>query len=135
MIYFDEIKKALKEYLDKNSIYAPFVTTVATNQKYPKVVIEKVDDRELESDIQRLNIFSIINIELNIYAKDMTQGTKTLSGRTVATEIEENIKMFMGNICGFKRTLDKPTPNIDTSIYRITMRYQIKVSDTRKYIL
>lgn len=126
---FNEVKNNLKSYLLSESLYKPLVTTIPTNETYPKVVIEKVNNREYGTDTGRFNVLSSMPIEINIYAQDKTVGTKKLSGRTIACEIEEHIIKFMGEYYGFKRTMDKPTPNIDKTVYRITMQYQTNINE------
>lgn len=126
---FDQIKDNLKTYIGENSAYSPLVTKNATSNVFPKVVIKKADDRENRADTQRFNVISTLTIEIDIYAQDKTVGTKKLSGMTIANEIEEHIKKLMGEYYGFKRIFDQPTPNIDNTVYRITMRYNVNVNE------
>ena len=129
------VKDGVTPFLQENSLYKPLVKTSATGDTYPMVVIEKSSDREVESDNTRFNVLSQIEIELNIYAKDMTIENKKVSAKSVAEEIEENIKRYMGGVLHVKRTYDSPTPNIDLTISRITMRYIVKLNERRNYIL
>lgn len=135
MILFEKVRIGLNTYLKENSEYNPLVTTIVSTDKYPKVVITKADDRELKSDSFRRNVISSLVFEINIYAKDKVVGNKTISSRIIATELEDLIKKYMGDMCGFKRTLDKPTPNIDTTIYRVTMRYNVSYNDKMNVFL
>lgn len=135
MILFEEVRKGLSTYLKENSDYKPLTTTIVSTDKYPKVVISKADDRESKSDTFRRNVISDLVFEIDIYAKDKVIGNKTISSRIIATELENLIKRYMGDMCGFKRTLDKPTPNIDTTIYRVTMRYSASYNDKRNVFL
>lgn len=131
MILFEEVRKGLSTYLTEMSEYDPLITTIVGTDKYPKVVISKADDREIKNDTFRMTVVSSLVFEIDIYTKDKVIGNKTVSSRVIATELEDLIKRYMGDMCGFKRTLDKPTPNIDTSIYRITMRYSGTYNDKR----
>ena len=126
---FEDTKKGLKEYLSFKSLYSPFVTSNSNMNIFPKVVVEMADDREIKTDTKRFNVISSKYIEINIYAQDKTVGTKKVSGRTIAREIETHIKNYMGEYLNFKRTLDTPTPNLDTTVYRITMRYQKNINE------
>ena len=135
MILFEEVRKGLSTYLKENSDYEPLITTIVSTDKYPKVVISKADDRESKSDTFRRNVISDLVFEIDIYAKDKVVGNETISSRIIATELEDFTKRYMGDMCGFKRTLDKPTPNIDTTIYRITMRYSASYNDKRNVFL
>lgn len=123
---FEEVRKGLKEYLERNSKFKPKVMNSPKGNYFPKVVVMKIDDREISSTTLRLDVKSSITFEIDIFAKE--QGVSEVS---IAAEIEELVKEYMGTICGFKRTLDKPTPNIDTSVYRITMRYTANLNEFR----
>lgn len=131
MILFDNIKNGLDSFLSKKSKYAPLLTTVPSDGTFPNVVIEKIDDREHACDNTRNSVFSTWSIELNIYAVSTTFENKRISARSVAVELEDLIRQYLGEKMGFIRTYDKPTPNVDQSVYRITMRFQVKINDKR----
>lgn len=131
MILFDNIKNGLDSFLSKNSKYAPLLTTVPSDGTFPNVVIEKIDDREHACDNTRNSVFSTCSIELNIYAVSTTFENKRISARSVAVELEDLIRQYLGEKMGLRRTYDKPTPNVDQSVYRITMRFQVKINDKR----
>lgn len=135
MTIYDEVRNGLNQYLSKNSEYAPLVKTKASGDTFPYVVFEKSNDVEHASDISRNTVISVLEFEINIYTKEKTINNKKVADRTIATEIEECIKKYMGGVLGYKRTYDKPTPNIDLSVYRITMRYQVKSNERRKYFI
>lgn len=135
MTIYDEVRNGLKNYLSQNSTYKPSVKPFASGNDFPYVVFEKINDTERESDSSRNTVISSIEFEINIYAKDMSIQNKMVAGRSIATEIEESIKRYMGDRLGFKRNYDRPTPNIDETVYRITMRYQIKFNERRKYFI
>lgn len=135
MTMIDEVRNGLKQYLLENSAYAPLVKTKASGDIFPYVVFEKSNDVEHASDNLRNTVISSLEFEINIYAKEKTIKNKKVSDRVIATEIEECIKSYMGGVLGYKRTYDKATPNIDTTVYRITMRYQVKLNERRKYFI
>lgn len=126
MSVYDEVRIGLKDFLLENSKYNPKVMSSPKGSVFPKVVFIKVDDRTVGRTTFLLDSISNVAFEVDIYAKE-----NVVSEVTIANELESLIKEYMGNICGFKRTLDKPTPNIDTSVYRITMRYEANVNETR----
>jgi len=130
---FDEVKSGLKEHL-KNSAYTPVLKTFASGDTFPYVVIEKSNDFEGSTDLQRFNVIDSLEIEINIFAKKKVEGVKTISNRSVAIEIEEHIKNYFREL-GFKRTYDKPTPNLDMEVYRITMRFRVNANTRRNYFI
>lgn len=127
-LLFDDIFQGLKHFLESESQHTPIVTTFPSGRVFPNVVVEKSDDRELASDNARNTVISNMNIEINIYAID----EKNVSRRTIAVELEELIKEYMGETMRFKRISDKPTPNVDNSVYRITLQYQTIINNKRK---
>lgn len=135
MTIYDEVRNGLKEYLSIHSAYTPLVKTFASGDTFPYVVFEKSNDIEYASDKQKNTVISTVEYEINIYAKEQTLQNKRVAGRSIAAEIEEHIKSYMGGILGYKRTYDKPTPNIDSTVYRITMRYLVNLNETRKYFI
>ena len=135
MTIYDEVRNGLKNYLSQNSTHKPVVKPFASGNEFPYVVFEKINDIERESDSSRNTVISVVEFEINKYAKDISIQNKRISGRSVATEIEEVIKRYMGDRLGFKRSYDRPTPNIDETVYRITMRYQVKLNERRKYFI
>ncbi|MEG0366523.1 MAG: hypothetical protein RR585_06790 [Coprobacillus sp.] len=135
MSVHNDVLKGLKEYLTQNSAYKPFVKTFASGSDYPMVVFEKVGDIERSSDMQRKTTISTITYEINIFAKNKTVGTTNVLNINIANEIESHIKNYMGKKLGMKRTYDKPSPNVDSSIYRITMRYTVSLNETKNYFI
>ncbi|MFR7590216.1 MAG: hypothetical protein ACLUVC_02135 [Longibaculum sp.] len=135
MTIYDDVRNGLKEYLSIHSAYAPLVKTIASGDTFPYVVFEKSNDIEHASDKQRNTVISTLEFEINIFAKEKTLNNKKLAGRTIACEIEEHIKKYMGGKLGYKRTYDKPTPNIDSTVYRITLRYQVNLNESKNYFI
>lgn len=124
---YDTVKTELKNYLEKNSEYKPKVKSLPTGEDFPKVVLEDISDIETGSDFGKINAFSSVVYEINIYAK----GSRTASERTIAREIKDHVTVVMRDILGMKRIYCEPTPNVDTNIYRYTMRYQVLRNDRR----
>ena len=52
----------------------------------------------------------------------------------VANELHKLVNEYMGVMCGLKRTYDSPTPNVDKNVYRIIMRYTVKINRTKNMI-
>lgn len=123
---YHEVIQEYKQYLETKSKYKPKVMSMPKGNYFPKVVITKIDDRETGKSTYGLDRKSNITLEIDIYAKE--QGVSEV---TIANELEEITKEYMGLHLGMKRTLDKPTPNIDTSVYRITMRYEAVMNEIR----
>ena len=121
----------IKQNLDNYLKHTPFnnikAQTTPKGDTFPKIVIQDITNTERERDFGGINRFSAVTYEIEIYAK--ASGGK--SERTIANELKTHIRRFMEDELGLKRVYDSPTPNIDTSVYRITMRYTVVINDKR----
>lgn len=121
---FDVVYGTLKEYLKNYSVYDPVVKTTPSGDKYPLVVVEEVDNFIKERTAYGNESASMMSIEVNIYAdKKAVSNSKTVAGRTIAREIRNHVEAVLGDFYGMSRVSSRPTPNIDTTLYRYTMRY------------
>ena len=123
----DYVFKYLKNYLQEKNEYTPVVSTLSKGTKFPLVVFDIADDKESDRSTHRIDSFSSIVYEIDIYAK----AKDNISERTIARSIEKDIKHVMGKVLGLRRILDKPTPDVDVSVYRITLRYAGTIYDQR----
>lgn len=123
---FSEFKKAVRDYLVENSQYSPMVTTRVMGETYPKVVIEKQNDREVGSDTFGMTREYVNTITFYIYTKTMVFNGKTVSMVTIAEELEELLKELMTDYYGFRLTFDGVTPVLDNEIYRKQLNYSVR---------
>ena len=131
---YDKVFKTLKEYVPQNSEYSPDVNKTNEGDIFPKVVVEENDNRLLSRDNMRVTSISSVDIVIDIYARSKTVGTTTYSRRAIAIEIRNLCDEVCSDIYGMKRTLCKPTPNVDSDIYRITMHFIANQNDMRNYL-
>lgn len=132
---YEEIKDNLKSYLQENSKYAPTVMSFPLGTKLPRVIIEEMSDNNIGRDMGNRNNYTSFEYEINIYAEPLNIDNKTISSRTVAKEIQSWVREFMEVKLPFEKTFNSPTPNIDENVYRITLRYMIKLDETRNLLL
>ena len=123
----DEIASYLREYLKTYNRYKPTVSTLPKGSTFPKVVFECIDNRSSGRTSCLLETHSSVTYEIDIFAKEKNG----ISERTIARDIANDIDHVMSRILGLKRILKKPTPDIDVSIYRITLRYTGIINDQR----
>ena len=123
---FSEFKKAVRDYLVENSQYSPMVTTRVMGETYPKVVIEKQNDREVGSDTFGMTREYVNTITFYIYTKTMVFNGRTVSMVTIAEELEELLKELMTDYYGFRLTFDGVTPVLDNEIYRKQLNYSVR---------
>lgn len=121
---FDIVYETLKEYLKNYSVYDPIVKTTPSGSEYPLVVVEEVDNFIKDRTAYGNESTSMMCIEVNVYAdKKTVSNTKSVAGRTIAREIRNHVETVLGDFFGMVRVSSRPTPNIDTTLYRYTMRY------------
>lgn len=124
---FDEtVFQKYKDYILSNSKYNPKVKKYYSNSSayFPYVSFEKKN--EVDSDYSTMK-----NIDrsekryytINIYAKNKIDNKTTIPSQVIVDEIRKLTIEFFRSV-NFKKTLDTPTPNADTEIFRQTMNYQ-----------
>ena len=99
--------------------------------RFPLVVVTEEDNVLHASTLNKEETVSKLYYEINIYTRDkMVNGNMKYDmeiARLIASEIDSVLNMKYK----FDRILCEPTPNLDDSIYRITMRYSIVQNDNR----
>lgn len=135
----DIIYKNLKSYLTENSQYNPLVLNKAlrTSNKYPLVTLEETDNTFNFGTTRnrKQEIVSNLFYEINIYAVDVKQNNGTISNVIITQELEKLVDDVMSTYFGLKRTSCRPTPNLEDTIRRVTMKYEGKVFENRNRLI
>ncbi len=131
----DRVYKDIKEYVELKTDYSPRVRKKALKQsdKFPLIVVTEDDNVSEIEDTKFIESTDKIYFSVNIYAQDKAVGNTTISNVNIARELMSLVDDVMRKY-RMKRTSCRPTPNLDDSIYRITMKYTKKVI-TNKNIL
>lgn len=121
----DVLFYTIREYLEENSKYQPKVLARADSDTFPKVVVNQELNNPNWQTMCSREIVQRHTVTLDIYARD----TDEADSITIAEEIQDCLYNLMSKELKMKITFSRPTPNVDNSIYRITMKYtyQIKV--------
>ena len=126
IILINEIYPKLKKYLQDNSKYSPLVTkkTLKQSKKFPMVVITEEDNSFHfgTTKTKKREIVSSLAYKVEIYAVDKQIGNKIVSNVEIVEELEKLVDDVLGNSYGFDRLSCRPTPNLDETIYGVTMR-------------
>ena len=114
-IVFTALANAIRTAYPTASVYGEFVEVPAS---FPCISIVEADNRVLERtrDLDGVEHYAQLMYEINIYTNDAS------GKKTKAKAIANLIDGIMGGML-FTRTFRGQTPNVDRSIYRITMRY------------
>lgn len=122
---FDEIKtdlsNAFSNEFDNLSVYSEYVETPAG---FPCVSFYMRNDTDYKSanTIDKVGNRADVTFECNIYTNGQLK-------KTNAKRIMKTINTTMSNL-GFNRTFFNQIPNVDRSIFRITVRWNCTVSQT-----
>lgn len=115
----DLIFNGLVQYLDLNCQYKPHVVGRADNSEYPKVVVTFEHNAPKWQATEAIEVIGNNTCNIEIYAKDIAKADSI----AVAEDIRNHIFTFMTYKLGYRLSFAKPTPNIDESIYRISIKY------------
>lgn len=115
-IIFTKLATALRAAYRGISVYGEYVEVPAT---FPCVTIVEADNQVLKytRDLSGVEHYAKIMYEINVYSN------KVSGKKSEAKEISNMIDGLMTDML-FTRTFRGQTPNIDRTIYRITLRYE-----------
>lgn len=128
---YDLIFNAYKEYIETNSKYSARVVKYNTNTStyFPLITLVQSNNYDLDNNSNKnLDYFEAFYFTINIYTKDKKSGAKTIAAQIIDKELETLTVQFFKKI-NMKRTLDTPTPNLDTEVFRRTIQYQCELSN------
>ena len=95
--------------------------------EFPCITIEETANRTYTrtQDESLTEHQAIVNYTVNVFVN------KTTGKKALAKKIANTVDLTMQGM-KFTRTLRTPTPNVDRSIYRLTMRYEAIVGQPKK---
>lgn len=105
------------------------------------IVLEEIDNRIGLATTRFEETISNINFEVNIYCPNdvvvKENGEITaLSKMEQARELRKLVDDVLGDYYKLTRVFCQPTPNLDNTIYRITMRYSGRINDNKiKFVI
>ena len=120
-IIFTNLAQALRAAYNGISVYGEFVEVPAS---FPCVTIVEADNKVYKQtrDLSGVEHYAQVMYEINVYSN------KANGKKSEAKEISNMIDGMMTDML-FTRTFRGQTPNIDRTIYRITMRYEAVVRE------
>lgn len=120
-IIFTQLATALRTSFSGISVYGEYVETPAS---FPCVTIVEADNSVLQMarDLSGVEHYAQIMYEINVYTDD--GNGKKAKAKSIAKVIDDVMSGLL-----FTRTFRGQTPNLDRTIYRITMRYSAVVSE------
>lgn len=131
-----EIYDVLKDYLTRDDIsYKPTISKkyvdIVNRENFPLVTIEEIDNTLSSASFGGNESVSNLAYEINVYAIDKKYNDEIISNINICRYLVQKIDYVLSECYHMRRIQVRPTPNIDITIYRITMRYEINLFDNR----
>lgn len=128
-LIFNRVAERLRSEYPEISVYGEYVETPSS---FPAVSLVEEDNSVVSSLMTTTNMENFVDVvySVNIYS-NKASGKKIEAKNIGDTVDEEMMKM------GFTRTMRSQIPNIDRTIYRLTIRYvgRITVEENGEDIL
>lgn len=100
------------------------------------MVVITEDDNVNELISTNFNEFTDkILFTIDIYAEDKAMDNTTISNVNIARELASLVDDIMIRKYRMQRIFCKPTPNLDDSIYRLTIKYTKKVISNKNILI
>ena len=136
---YDEIFDRFKKYIQNNSQYGARVVKYNTNTSsyFPLITCVLSDNKDTdEATVDKVEYYESFYFTIDIYTKDKTSGNQIVTASQIINDELSKLTMnFFGQELNMKKTLNRPTPNLDTSILRKTIQYQCLIGNVRGNII
>ena len=132
---YEEIFDKYKEFIENNSKYDARVVKYNNNTSthFPIVICYLGNNTDTDyCSIDKIEFYEAFYFTIDIYAKDKEITTidneevetyDTIASQVIIDELTKLTIQFFGGL-NMRRTLNRPTPNLDTSVLRKTIQYQ-----------
>ena len=127
---YDEIFKAYKNFMESKSQYEVRAVKYNTNTStYFPIITFELSNR-VDTDIktyQNIDNYEKYYFTINQYTKAKKVGGKMIAPQVIDKELEQLTIEFLHKL-NMKITADKPTMNLDTSIFKRTIQAQGEIN-------
>lgn len=134
---YEEIFNRYKKFIEENSQYNTRVVKYNTNTSsyFPLITCVLSDNKDTDDcTLGKEEFYESHYFTINIYTKDKTINSEKIPSDVINKELCKLTTYFFGEM-NMKKTLNRPTPNLDTSILRRTMQYQCLIGNARGNII
>lgn len=136
---YEEVFSAYKKFIENNSQYNTKVVKYNTNSSPDFPLITCVLSNSADTDyctIDKIECYESFYLTIDIYTKNITSGANIkVASQVINEELCKLTMQFFGEKLNMKRTLCRPTPNLDTGILRQTIKYQCLIGTARGNII
>lgn len=134
---YEEIFDRYKKFIEENSKYNTRVVKHNTNTSTYFPIVCCVLSNNIDTDYatnDKIEYYEGFYFTIDIFTKDKTIDGQKVASQVISDELTKLTIHFFGEL-NMKRTLNRPTPNLDTSILRRTLQYQCLIGNVRGNII
>lgn len=134
---YEEVFDRYKKFIEENSQYNARVVKYNTNTSayFPLITCVLSDNKDTSyTTLGKEEYYEAHYFTINIYTKDKTINSEKISSDAINKELCKLTTYFFGEM-NMKKTLNRPTPNLDQSILRRTMQFQCLIGNVRGNII
>lgn len=135
---YEEIFDRFKTFIENDSKYNARVVKYNTNTStyFPLIVCTLSDNQDTDfCTNDKIEYYESFYFTIDIYTKNINQANKIVAAQEITNYLSKMTMMFFGEKMNMKKTLNRPTPNIDKEIYRQTIQYQCLIGNVRGNII
>ena len=135
---YEEIFDRYKKFIEENSQYNARVVKYNTNTSayFPLITCVLSDNKDTDyCSLGKEEYYETHNFTINIFTKDKQMQNQTIASDLINKELCKLTTYFFGEIMNMKKTLNRPTPNLDTSILRRTLQFDCLIGNVRGNII
>ena len=135
---YEEIFDRYKKFIEENSQYNARVVKYNTNTStyFPLITCVLSDNMDTNyCSLGKEEFYESHYFTINIFTKDKQMQNQTVASDLINKELCKLTTYFFGEELNMKKTLNRPTPNLDPSILRRTMQFQCLIGNVRGNII
>lgn len=137
---YDNIYSLLKAHL--TSFFINEYKTINVHQKmpnnvtkYPVIILTEKNNLSNSKTTNGEEAIDTLRYEVEIYSTDLPVNGEMVSSDRICRQIQKQVDEILGKKLKMERTSASPTPNLDTTIYRIVMQYNTRININRNKLL
>lgn len=131
--FYENVYQAYKKYIINNANFGDIVVKKSneTSPRFPIISCQLSNNTDTDRcTVDKREYYEAFYFTINIYTKDKKTNNTTIASKVINDELS-NLTIEFFNKLNMKKTLNRPTPNLDTSILRKTIQYQCYVGNAR----
>lgn len=135
---YELIFSEYKKFIEENSQYSARVVKYNTNTSsyFPIITCILSDNKDTnECSIDYIEKYESYYFTIDIYTKDKIVNGSKVASQVINNELSDLTIQFFGDKLRMKKTLNRPTPNLDTEVLRKTIQYQCLIGNVRGNII